>query len=110
MRSADQPLAWTDGPRNRGCSYHKCARFDLAGDTIQIDVFVISAIAARRPIAVTVGWYRDYQSVQKHQHSIGSVQEADLLLFEISASFEKLGCPQELSVYRADEVADIVKS
>jgi hypothetical protein len=46
-------LAWTEGRRERGCAYHKKARFVLLTIRGQIDVFVMPKIKRARPIAVT---------------------------------------------------------
>lgn len=46
-------LKWVDGPRDRGCEYHKKAVFRFPSANGQVDVFVMPAIARARPVAIT---------------------------------------------------------
>ena len=47
-------LTWVEGPRDRGCAYHKKTTFRLASVSGQIDVFVMPRIAESRPIPITL--------------------------------------------------------
>jgi hypothetical protein len=65
----------------------------LAGDSLVVDVFVMPRLARRRPVAVTVGRYRNYRPVKKHEWELsdptknaGSGTEVGRLLKSVGAS------------------------
>ena len=109
MRAADQPLAWTEGPRRKGCTYHKCARFGLDEDTIQIDVFVMPSIAEARPIAITVGRYQEYQPVRKVKKAIRSTYEWIEVLPKVTQALVTVGCSEDIASERASDVGILIQ-
>jgi|GEM_PF-4958135 len=105
MRSIDKPLEWIQGKREKGCTYHTLSRARWNGDTIQIDVFVMPSISASRPIAITVGLYRDYHAVEKHKSAIMNTQELDAAAKKTSQALVSLGVSLDTAVLRASEVS-----
>lgn len=63
-------LHWSDGPQARGCLYHKRGIRKRDAESIVVDIFVMPSIVKRRPVAVTVGRYRDYKPVIKEQSQL----------------------------------------
>ena len=63
-------MKWTEGPRKRGCTYHKQAVHPLDRDSLVVDVFIMPSIVKYRPIAITVGRYRNYKPIQKEKWQI----------------------------------------
>src|SRR5262245_16671211 len=109
MRSIEQPLEWIQGKREMGCSYHTLARARWNDDTIQIDLFVMPSIAVSRPIAITIGLYRDYQAVQKHRDSVESIAESGAAAGKVSRALTSLGLPKEIAALRGREVTEQIQ-
>lgn len=56
-------LRFSEGPKRFGCVYHRRAVHVFSGDDLVVDVFVMPAIQDDRPIALTIGRYRDGEAI-----------------------------------------------
>ncbi len=100
-----QFLRWSDGPKQFGCVYHKRAIHRLAGEDVVVDIFVMPAIKDDRPIAMTIGRYRNYKPVvPKQKLGIDDPTARAGRIEEVSSLFERVGLDAELSAYLGDEV------
>lgn len=84
--------------------YHQRAVQQGVGDSLVIDVFVMPSIAARRPIAVTIGRYRDGKALVKVQWQLRRPDDAAGSGPALAALFEKVGASAKLAADFAVEV------
>src|SRR5262245_61915782 len=71
-------LHWKPGPKTLGCVYHPRGVYKRpAADSLVVDVFIMPRIARKRPVAVTVGRYRNYKPVSKREWQLRSPKSAD---------------------------------
>ena len=101
-------LRWRPGKRDFGCEYHVVSRFDSEGDRFQIDVFVMAKLREKRPLAITVGRYRDGPPVERRQLGFPGPQNDSAIIEDCTIALQDLGYDQELSIYRATQVHDAV--
>lgn len=98
-------LRWYEGKKQYGCVYHKQAVHKLADEDIVVDVFVMPALREQRPIAVTIGRYRNYEPVLPKQKAGFDDPGAEPgRLEDVSEMFDRIAVDAEMSAYLADEV------
>lgn len=98
-------LRFSEGPKEFGCAYHQRAVHKLPTEDVVVDVFVMPAVQEQRPIALTIGRYRNYKPiVGKQQAALDDPGQAPGRLEAISGLLERLGIDAELSAYMADDV------
>lgn len=90
-------IRWSQGPKERGCVYHQRGVYRLAGDSLVADVFVMPRIAARRPIAITIGRYREYKPISKSEWQLSDSTEAQTAAKQLASMFEEVGAPPEVA-------------
>jgi hypothetical protein len=98
-------LRWSDGPKQYGCVYHKRAVHKLADEDVVVDVFVMPSVRDQRPVALTIGRYRNYEPVRlKQKAGFNDPGVSPGRLEDVSSMFDRIGVDAELSAYLADEV------
>ena len=97
-------MRWSDGPKNFGCVYHQRGVCKHAGDSILADVFIMPRIASRRPIAVTIGRYRDYKPVSKREWQLRDPSTAAKFRAKVSSLFEEVGASTTIAQQLGAEV------
>ncbi len=102
-------LRWSEGPKNSGCVYHKRGACRFGGDSIVVDVFVMPRISKARPIAITIGRYRNYKPAQaKEQWQIASPDGIVGCHEEVATRLIRVGLPQALAGPLATQVEDLL--
>lgn len=99
---------WSDGPKRLGCVYHQRGVRKFGADSIVADVFVMPRIARRRPIAVTIGRYRNYKPITKVEWQLRQPEEAMNAAERFAELFGKVGVQFEIAAELADELRDFI--
>lgn len=103
-------LHWHAGPRNRGCAYHKRAVMEDLDRNLVVDVFVMPDIAGDRPIAITLGWYRDGVALKKAKGSLQAVSAIAGSSTRIAKGFAALGIDEPRASALGLEVEQMMSS
>ena len=91
-------LRWSEGPKERRCVYHKRGTCRFGDDSVVVDVFVMPRIIKARPIAITIGRYRNYKPAQPtEQWQLKSPDRIVGCHVEASARLLRVGLPQVLA-------------
>ena len=101
-------IRWSPGPKDRGCIYHQRGVVRMAGDSFVADVFVMPRIAARRPIAITVGRYRDYKPISKEEWQLCDASEAHAAAEKLISMFLEVGTPPGVAATLGLEVQGLL--
>lgn len=102
-------LRWSDGPKQRGCVYHKRGTCRFLDDSIVVDVFVMPRIVKARPIAITIGRYRDCKPVApKEQRQLRSLDRIAGANVEVSSALQRLGVPLDMAISLGCEVEGLL--
>lgn len=101
-------ISWKAGPKRLGCVYHQRAVHNVGGDSIVVDVFIMPRIARRRPIAVTIGRFRNYRAVVKAEWQLRQPEEVANATDHLAALFSKAGVSEAVSVALAGDVRDFI--
>ena len=107
-RGGADMIRWSSGPKERGCIYHQRGVVRMASDSLVADVFVMPRIVARRPIAITIGRYREYKPVAKAEWQLRDVTEAQTAAGKFTSMFVEVGAPQGVASKLGLEVQDLV--
>ena len=102
-------LRWREGPRERGCVYHKQATAPLGRDSLVIDVFVMPDIVKIRPIAVTLGRYQNYKAIKKGKWQLQNPNDLSHVAEEVAILLVNLGIPDVRASSLADEVESFLR-
>lgn len=90
-------FTWKPGPKTLGCVYHMRGVYPLAGDSLIGDVFIMPRLAQRRPVAVTIGRYRNYKPVKKCEWHLKDPTKSDGSASDITRLLESVGAPPDLA-------------
>ena len=101
-------LRWGDGPKKLGCVYHKRGIRAMKGEHLVVDVFIMPRLLRKRPIAITVGRYRDYKSIAKKDWQMRTPIEAVGSSDGLSRLFEGIGVPKVTALALAAEVGEFL--
>jgi hypothetical protein len=102
-------LRWSEGPKKRGCVYHKRGTCRFGDDSIVVDVFVMPRISKARPIAITIGRYKNYKPAQPTEQ--WQLESPDRILgCNVGASVRllRVGVPQILAAPLGRQVEDLL--
>jgi hypothetical protein len=102
-------MRWQAGPKNFGCVYHQRAVRPAGEDSVVVDVFIMPKILRRRPIAVTIGRYRNYKAVAKADWQLRRPEDASEAGAELTGLFEKIGVPPGTAADLAAETQRFIK-
>ncbi len=104
-----QFLRWSEAPREFGSVYHKRAVFPFKGDDIVVDLFVMPPGQFSRPIALTIGRYRDCWPTTKKQKEHFTDPDARIgRLEDLFEMFTTLGVPGEVAAHLAGELDEFL--
>lgn len=101
-------IRWSPGPKERGCIYHQRGVYRLGGASIVADVFVMPRIASRRPIAITIGRYRDYRPISKAEWQLTNSSEARSAANKLVSMFEQVGTPPGVAATLGRDVQELL--
>jgi hypothetical protein len=73
------------------------------------DVFIMPNIAKYRPVAITVGRYRDYKAVEKRKWHISDPGRLSGLDGQVTSMFEAVGASRDLACQLGSEVHEFVR-
>src|SRR6187401_1141642 len=90
-------FTWKSGPKTLGCVYHMRGIHLSAGDSLIIDVFIMPRLARRRPVAVTIGRYRDFKPIEKHEWQLADPKKSAGSAAEIARFLEAVGASADLA-------------
>ena len=101
-------MSWERGPKRLGCVYHQRAVRRADGDSIVVDVFIMPRIARRRPIAITIGRYRNYKAVVKAEWQLRQPEEVASAGQQLAALFAKVGASEALATEFIADVREFI--
>jgi len=102
-------LRWRPGPKRKGCVYHQQGIDRLRDDDLVVDIFVMPSIVKRRPVAITVGVYRDYKPVKKLQWHVRRPSDIGSARGALAGLFEQLGVPSASASAHAQAIQRFVE-
>src|SRR5207247_1867079 len=97
-------IRWQPGPKKLGCVYHQRGVHPLKGESLVVDVFIMPRIARRRPIAVTIGRYRNYKPVAKREWHLQDPDKHAGVATEVSVLVERVGATPDVAATLGGEV------
>jgi len=102
-------LRWSEGPKERGCVYHKRGTCRSGYDSIVVDVFVMPRIRKARAIAITIGRYQNYKPAQPtEQWQLESPDRIRGCNVGASARLLRVGVPKILAGSLGRQVEDLL--
>lgn len=101
-------MSWKRGPKRLGCVYHQRAVRRVGDDSMVVDVFVMPRIARRRPIAVTIGRYRNYRAVVKAEWQLRQPEEVASADQQLAAPFAKVGASEAQATELIADVREFI--
>ena len=90
-------FTWKPGPKTLGCVYHMRGIHPSAGDSLVVDVFIMPRLAGRRPVAVTIGRYRNYKPVKKCEWQVRDPTKSAGSAVDIAGFLESIGASPDLA-------------
>jgi hypothetical protein len=88
-------LRWAEGPRKLGCVYHKRGICALDQDSLVVDIFIMPSLVRRRPIAITLGRYRNYRAIERVQWALQSPDDLSPVSRNVPAILANMGVRAE---------------
>jgi hypothetical protein len=101
-------LRWSAGPTKLGCIYHQRGVRRFGEDSLVVDVFVMPKIFRRRPIAITIGRYRDYKPVAKREWQLADPRDRGNVAEHIAELFESVGAQKALAKQLGSDVEQLL--
>jgi hypothetical protein len=106
VKTPGDSIVWEDGPHNHGCAYHKVATYDVDGNRMKIEVFVMPAVSSTCPVRIAVNSSR----LADPEHlALNDPGDADSHLTAIDDRLKKLGLSSVLAAYCAGDVVALIK-
>jgi hypothetical protein len=102
-------LRWRQGPQRKGCVYHQQGIDRHRDDDLVIDIFVMPSIVKRRPVAITIGLYRNFKPVKKIQWQVRRPSEIGPAHGVLVGLLEQLGLPSPTATAHASSVERFVE-
>jgi predicted aminopeptidase len=103
-------FTWKSGPKTLGCAWHMRGIYSSSGDSLVVDVFIMRRLARRRPVAVTIGRYRNYKPIKKQEWQLTDPTNNAGTASEVARYLESVGASKDLAQQLGGDVEQFLAS